>query len=69
MGFQNFVVINKIHHKKKELLRYGKEQEIKFATTNKSYDDSNIDDKEQVRDLCIMMSNTANFTLHIRDIV
>ena len=30
-----------------ELLRYGKEQEIKSATTYKSYDDSNIDDKEQ----------------------
>ena len=38
-----------------ELLRYGKEQEIKSATTYKSYDDSNIDDKEQVRDLGIMM--------------
>ena len=29
-----------------ELLRYGKEQEIKFPTTYKSYDDSNIDDDE-----------------------
>ena len=38
-------------------LRYEKEQEIKSATTYKSYDDSNIDDKEQVRDLSIMMSN------------
>ena len=36
---------NKFH-----LLRYGKEQEIKSATTNKSFDDSNIDDEEQVRD-------------------
>ena len=52
-----------------ELLRYGKEQEIKSATTYKSYDDSNIDDKEQVRDLGIMMSSTATFTLHIRNIV
>ena len=51
-----------------ELLLYGKEQEIKSATTYKSYD-SNIDDKEQVRDLGIMMSNTATFTLHIRNIV
>ena len=50
-------------------LRYIKEQEIKFATTYKSYDDSNIDDKEQGRDLDIMMSNTATFTLHIRNIV
>ena len=52
-----------------KLLRYGKEREIKSATTYKSYDDSNIDDKEQVRDLGIMMCNTAIFTLHIRNIV
>ena len=59
----------KFNAKKFELLRYGKEQEIKSATTYKSYNDSNIDDKEQVRDLGIMMSNTATFTLHIRNIV
>ena len=58
----------KFNANKFELLRYGKEQEIKFATY-KSYDDSNIDDKEQVRDLGIKMSNTATFTLHIRNIV
>ena len=52
-----------------ELLRYGNEQKIKSATTYKSYDDLNIDDKEQVRDLGIMMSNTDTFTLHIRNIV
>ena len=52
-----------------ELLRFGKEPEIKSATTYKSYDDSNIDDKEQVRDLGIIMSNTATFTLHIRNLV
>ena len=52
-----------------ELLRYGKEQEIKSAPTYKSDDNSNIDDKEQVRDLGIMMSNTATVTLHIRNIV
>ena len=46
-----------------------KKQEIKSATPYKSYDDSNIDDKEQVGDLGIMMSNTATFTLHIRNIV
>ena len=51
------------------LLRFGKEQEIKSAITYKSYDESNIDDKEQVRDLGIMMSNTATFTLHSRNIV
>ena len=53
----------KFNANKFELLRYGKEQEIQSATTYKSYDDSNIDDKEQVRDRGIMMSNTATFTL------
>ena len=59
----------KFNANKFKLLRYGKEQEIKSATTYKSYNDSNIDDKEQVRDLGIMMSNTATFTLHIINIV
>ena len=59
----------KFNANKSKLLRYGKEQEIKSATTYKSYDNLNIDDKEEVRDLGIMMSNTATFTLHIRNIV
>ena len=59
----------KFNANKFELLQYGKEQETKSAPTYKSYDDSNIDDKEQVRDLGIMMSNTATFTLHIINIV
>ena len=59
----------KFNANKFELLRYGKEQEIKSPTTYKSYDDSNIDDKEQVRDLSKMMSNTVTFILHIRNIV
>ena len=59
----------KFNANKFELQRYGKEQEIKSATTYKSDDDSNFDDKEQVRDLATMMSNTATFTLHIRNIV
>ena len=41
-----------------ELLRFGKEQEIKSATTYKSYDDSNNVNKEQVREIDIMMSNS-----------
>ena len=45
------------------------ETTYKYATTYKSYEDSNIDDKEQIRDLGIMMSNTATFTLHIRNSV
>ena len=59
----------KFNAKKFELLRYGKEQEIKSATTYKSYDDSIIDGQEQVRDLGITMINTATFTLHIKNIV
>ena len=59
----------KFNANKYELLRYGKEQEIKSATIYKSYDDSNIHYKEHIRDLGIMMSNTATFTLHIRNIV
>ena len=55
---------NKLKH-----LWYGKEQEIKSTTTYKSYDGSNIDNKEEVKDLGIMMSNTATFTFHIRNIV
>ena len=61
--------MKKFNANKFELLRYGKEQEIKSTTAYKSYDDSNIDDKEQVRDLGIMMSNTTTFTLHMINIV
>ena len=42
------------------------ELEIKYAITYRSCD-SNIDDKWQVRDQGIMMSNTVTFTLHIRN--
>ena len=55
----------KFNANKFDLLRYEKEQEIKSATTFKSYDDWNIVDKKQVQDLGIMMSNTATFTLNI----
>ena len=48
----------KFNANKFDLLRYGKEPEIKSATTCNSYDDSNIDDKEQVRDLGIIMCNS-----------
>ena len=59
----------KFNTNKFKLLRYGTEDEIKSATTYKLHEDSNIYDKEQVRDLGIMMSNTATSTLHIRNIV
>ena len=58
----------KFNANKFELLLFGKEQEITSATTYKS-NNSDIDDKEHVRDLGIKMSNTANFTLHIRNFV
>ena len=48
----------KFNANKFELLQYVKEQELKSATTYKSYDDSNIEDKEQVKDLGIMISNS-----------
>ena len=60
----------KFNANKFELLQYGKEQEIKSAKTYKIlYDYSNIDDKEQIRDLSIMMCKTATFTFHIRNVV
>ena len=40
------MIYMKLNANKFELLRYGKEQEIKSATTYKSYEDSNNDDKE-----------------------
>ena len=55
----------KFNANKFENLRYRKQQEIKSAPTFKPYDDSNIDDKGQVRDLGILMINT----LHIRNII
>ena len=61
-------IISIVNANKFELLTYGKEHEIKSATTYKLNDYSNIDDEEQVRDLGIM-SNTTTFTLHIRNIV
>ena len=58
----------KFNASKFELVWYGKEQE-KTATHYKLYDDSNIDNKEQVRDLGILIFKRATFTLHIRNIV
>ena len=52
----------KFNANKFELLWYGKEREIKSATTYKSYDNSNIDDNEQVSDLGLMMINTAQMS-------
>ena len=40
-----------------------------YSTKNFQIFKSNIDSAEQVRDVGIMMSNTAIFTLHIRNII
>ena len=60
----------KLNANKFQLLRCGKEQEIKTTTTYKSYSDSNIDGIEQVKDLVIMISNTATLLfIYIKNIV
>ena len=45
-----------------------KNMEIRIATTYKSYDDTNIDSKEQVRDLRIVMSNTVPLSAFVLEI-
>ena len=40
-----------------------------LVTTYKSYDDSNIGGKEQVRDIGIQMNNAANLTFYITNLV
>ena len=59
----------KFNAHKFKLIRYGNEQEIKTSTTYKSYDDSNTYSNEQVRDLGIMICNTATFTLRMRNVI
>ena len=61
----------KFNTSKFELQRYKKKkQEIKTATTCKSHYDVNFDcSKEQVRNLSLMISNTATCTFHIRNTV
>ena len=58
----------KFNANKFELLRYGKEKEINFKNLNIIWRFKFFDDKEQVKNLSIMMSNKAIFTLHIRNI-
>ena len=40
-----------------------------MATTDQSYDDTNIDSKEQIKDQAIMTNNTATLNFHIIYIV
>ena len=51
--------------KKFELIRYGKNQDIKDGTIYFSADDNIIEEKEVLRDLGILMNNEATFDDHI----
>ena len=48
-----------------ELLRYGDNQEIKDTTFYLTANEDIIEEKEQLRDLGIIMNNQANFTHHV----
>ena len=58
----------KFNSDKFELLRYGKNQELKDNTIYFSADDNLIEEKEVLRDLGIMMNNAATFDDHIEKI-
>ena len=53
------------NNKKFELLRYGRDEEIKHSTFYLSANDEIIEEKEQLRDLGIIVNNQANFNDHI----
>jgi len=57
------------NHSKFELLRYGKNQDIKCATSYLRSDGEKIEEKAHVRDLGVTMSNTATFTKHINKVI
>ena len=58
----------KFNSDKFELLRYGKDEEIKFNTIYFSADDKIIEEKEVLRDLGLQMNNKADFSDHIRNV-
>ena len=58
----------KFNSEKFELLRYGKDEELKFNTLYFSADDNLIEEKEDLRDLGVQMNNKANFDDHIKKI-
>ena len=55
--------------KKFEVLRYGKDEDLKQSTCyfTPNLDDI-IDEKESLRDLGIMMSNDASFSIHVESV-
>ena len=58
----------KFNSEKFELLRYGKNEEIKLNTIYFSADDNIIEEKEVLRDLGVQMNNKADFSDHIRKV-
>ena len=54
--------------KKFEILRYGKNSALKEGTVYVSNTGKNIEEKVHVRDLGVIMSNTANFKDHINHV-
>ena len=55
----------KFNSDKFELLRYGKNQDLKDDTIYFSADNNIIEEKEALRDLGIIMKNNASFENHI----
>ena len=56
------------NNKKFELLRYGPDQDIKFSTFYLSADDEIIEEKENLRDLGVIVNNKGNFDDHIANV-
>jgi hypothetical protein len=55
----------KFNSTKFEVLRYGKNEEMKFGTMYFSADDDLIEEKDVLRDLGVQMNNKATFDDHI----
>ena len=56
------------NNKKFELLRYGPDEDIKFSTFYLSADDEIIEEKENLRDLGVIVNNQGNFDDHISNV-
>ena len=52
-----------------ELLRYGPNERIKQSTSYQSSNGEDIDEKQMVRDLGIVMSNDCIFKRHINEVI
>ena len=58
----------KFNRDKFELLRYGKNQDLKDETIYLSADNNIIEEKEELRDLGIIMNNNATFDNHVEKV-